>query len=99
MNMPTPPGVPGRDDVARLEREGRADELDQERDVEDEVVRVRLLADLAVDLEGDRRVGGVELRRESRSRAHRREGVAALAAEPLLVAALKVRAVTSLTIV
>src|SRR5262245_36512511 len=40
-----------RNDVARFEGEGGADVFDQERDVEDQVVRVRLLADLAVDFE------------------------------------------------
>src|SRR5437868_1534418 len=40
---PDPAGSAGRNDISRFEREGRADVLDQEGDVEDQVIRIRFL--------------------------------------------------------
>ena len=47
--MPTPEGVPVGDDVAGLEGERRREMLDQGEAIEDQLLRARLLPQLAVD--------------------------------------------------
>src|SRR3954452_8625347 len=80
----------GRDEVAGLKRQPGRDRLDERRDVEDEVARVRVLAQLAVDPASDVEVLRRDLVGGRDPRPHRAEAVERLAEEPLLVVALPV---------
>ena len=77
----------GRDDVARVERQKRDDELDQLRHREDQLMRVRRLPLLAVDPALDREVGRIEP--DGDARTDRRERVEALGARVLHVLGLQ----------
>ena len=91
---PTPDGRAGRDDVAGLQGDDRADELDERRDVPDHVggraVLHQVLEAVPVDAPAAQAQagGGVQLVRGDKDRAHRQERVRALGAEPLTVALL-----------
>src|SRR5690242_10788226 len=85
----------GRDHVARAERDAARARLDERRDVEDQVARGAALAQLGLAAAGHEpaahaRVARVELVGRHDPRAHRAEGVEALAEVPLLVAHLHV---------
>ena len=76
-------GRAGGDDVARAQRDPRGDGLDQPRDVEDEVARADVLAQLAVHEAAHARVRGVHLVGAHQPGPHRAEAVERLADQPL----------------
>ena len=88
--MPTPPGRPGRDHVARHQRDDGRDRLDERGDVEDEIAGVRVLTQLAVHPAANARVGAIQLVGRDEPRPHRPERVDRLPEQPLLVAPLDV---------
>ncbi len=82
---------PGQDQVARLEREDRRDERDEPAHAEDQLGRVPVLEQLAVQPLHDPQPARVaELRHRHELRAERAERVEALRPRPLLVGALQV---------
>src|SRR4051794_24962035 len=81
----------GQDEVAGLERAGLGDEVHEVVDLEQQVVRPRVLAQLAVDPRAQAQVLGLgHLVGRRDPRAERAEGVGALRPRPLVLALLQV---------
>ena len=68
-------GCARRDDVTRFEREGGRQMLDQVEAVEDQVTRVGVLAQFAVDIGAQVHVGRVDFIGRGQKRAERTKGV------------------------